>query len=168
MEVHECDDAVHTALKQRRPKLIVDIINKVRHLRICRASLYCSLYCGNGADGVTRARVFLQHLVEEAEQADAAGTTKKKSIDFVCIECKNDGPEGRARAFFSAPPPTIVFCANRLHSAREVEETMVHELIHAYDCAKWTSPSPISWRADPLGARVRVLPEGAHPGVDAA
>lgn len=43
------------------------------------------------------------------------------------------GPEGRARAFFSAPPPTVVFCANRLHSAREVEETMVHELIHAYD-----------------------------------
>jgi hypothetical protein len=43
------------------------------------------------------------------------------------------GPEGNARAFFSAPPPTVVFCANRLHSAREVEETMVHELIHAYD-----------------------------------
>uniref|UniRef100_K3WBI6 Mitochondrial inner membrane protease ATP23 n=1 Tax=Globisporangium ultimum (strain ATCC 200006 / CBS 805.95 / DAOM BR144) TaxID=431595 RepID=K3WBI6_GLOUD len=101
MEVYECEDAVHAALKQRRPKLIVDIINK--------------------------------HLVEEAKQTDAVGSAKKKSIDFVCIECKDDGPEGRARAFFSAPPPTIVFCANRLHSAREVEETMVHELIHAYD-----------------------------------
>ncbi|GAB9472168.1 hypothetical protein Gpo141_00009354 [Globisporangium polare] len=101
MEVYECEDAVHAALKQRRPKLIVEIINK--------------------------------HLAEEAAQ-DAAGRTKKKAgIDFVCIECKEDGPEGRARAFFSAPPPTVVFCANRLHSAREVEETMVHELIHAYD-----------------------------------
>ncbi|KAF1318008.1 Metalloprotease family, partial [Globisporangium splendens] len=174
MEVHECDDAVHAALKQRRPKLIVDIINKVRHSHICRASLYYSLYCDNGADGVTRARVFLQHLVEEAEQGDAAGTAKKKSIDFVCIECKDDGPEGRARAFFSAPPPTIVFCANRLHSAREVEETMVHELIHAYDVrisAWWHAAGctigSLTLR-DPLGTRVRVLPEGAHPGVNAA
>uniref|UniRef100_M4C0K3 Mitochondrial inner membrane protease ATP23 n=1 Tax=Hyaloperonospora arabidopsidis (strain Emoy2) TaxID=559515 RepID=M4C0K3_HYAAE len=63
--------------------------------------------------------------------------TKDKSaaaaIDFVCLDCRDDGPEGSARAFFSAPPPTIVFCANRLHSSQEVEETMVHELIHAYD-----------------------------------
>lgn len=53
------------------------------------------------------------------------------------------GPEGRARAFFSAPPPTVVFCANRLHSAREVEETMVHELIHAYD-VQWSDTRPRS------------------------
>ena len=43
------------------------------------------------------------------------------------------GPEGKARAYFSAPPPTVVFCANRLRSKKEVEEAMVHELIHAYD-----------------------------------
>ncbi|TYZ57738.1 hypothetical protein PybrP1_001236 [[Pythium] brassicae (nom. inval.)] len=95
MEVPDCEEAVHVALKQRRPKLIVDIINK--------------------------------HLAA----ASTDGSAQK--INFVCLECRDDGPEGRARAFFSAPPPTVVFCANRLHSEREVEETMVHELIHAYD-----------------------------------
>ncbi|KAG3190043.1 hypothetical protein PC128_g11515 [Phytophthora cactorum] len=67
-----------------------------------------------------------------AEQ-HSEGKSTVPAIDFVCLDCRDDGPEGNARAFFSAPPPTVVFCANRLHSAREVEETMVHELIHAYD-----------------------------------
>lgn len=29
MELYECEDAVERALRQRRPKLVVDIINKV-------------------------------------------------------------------------------------------------------------------------------------------
>lgn len=72
-------------------------------------------------------------------------------VTHVCVALWvfQPGPEGRARAFFSAPPPTVVFCANRLHSAREVEETMVHELIHAYDvresrcvCVVWCLQRP--------------------------
>jgi len=43
------------------------------------------------------------------------------------------GVEGKARAFFSAPPPTVVLCANRLRSTEDVKEVVVHELIHAYD-----------------------------------
>lgn len=87
MEVHECEDAVHAALKQRRPKLIVEIINKVTHMtmhcfvcvRVYCYRLMCVHFCGE------------QHLAEEAAQ-DAAGRTKKKAgIDFVCIECKEDG-----------------------------------------------------------------------------
>ncbi|CAI5728978.1 unnamed protein product [Peronospora effusa] len=66
-------------------------------------------------------------------QQHTKGKSTVPAIDFVCLDCRDDGPEGKARAFFSAPPPTVVFCANRLHSAQEVEETMVHELIHAYD-----------------------------------
>ncbi|EEY54858.1 metalloprotease family M76, putative [Phytophthora infestans T30-4] len=66
-------------------------------------------------------------------QQHREGKSAVPAIDFVCLDCRDDGPEGNARAFFSAPPPTVVFCANRLHSVREVEETMVHELIHAYD-----------------------------------
>ncbi|KUF83036.1 EF-hand calcium-binding domain-containing protein 10 [Phytophthora nicotianae] len=91
MEQYECEDAVQTALQQRRP----------------------------------------QHIFLAQQHSEGKSTVP--AIDFVCLECRDDGPEGNARAFFSAPPPTVVFCANRLHSAREVEETMVHELIHAYD-----------------------------------
>lgn len=32
-----------------------------------------------------------------------------------------------------APPPAVVLCANRLESRQEVEEAVVHELVHAYD-----------------------------------
>ncbi|KAL0587586.1 hypothetical protein ABG067_002882, partial [Albugo candida] len=72
----------------------------------------------------------LVQLINRFLERDSTAT---KSLDFVCLMCREEGPEGKARAFFSAPPPTIVFCANRLHSAGEVEETMMHELIHAYD-----------------------------------
>ncbi|OQS07971.1 metalloprotease family M76 [Thraustotheca clavata] len=42
------------------------------------------------------------------------------------------GVEGKARAFFAAPP-AIVLCANRLRTQEDVDEVIVHELIHAYD-----------------------------------
>lgn len=84
MEVYECEDAVHAALKQRRPKLIVDIINKVtRYAFDYVATLYILTRVVTG-----------QHLAEEAVQEGdaAAGCTKKKAgIDFVCIECNEDG-----------------------------------------------------------------------------
>lgn len=89
-------------------------------------------------------------------------STATKSLDFVCLMCREEGdscqeevtfltlsatgPEGKARAFFSAPPPTIVFCANRLHSAGEVEETMMHELIHAYDVGASSFMLLFYWR----------------------
>ncbi|KAE9073475.1 hypothetical protein PF005_g25750 [Phytophthora fragariae] len=78
-----------------------------------------------------------QHIVgiinKFLAQQHREGKSPVPAIDFVCLDCRDVGPEANARAFFSAPPPTVVFCANRLHSGREVEETMVHELIHAYD-----------------------------------
>ena len=50
-----------------------------------------------------------------------------------CRHCNNKGAEGTARAFLAAPPPQIVFCTNRLRNAKEMEETFVHEMIHAVD-----------------------------------
>lgn len=43
------------------------------------------------------------------------------------------GPAAGARAFLESPPPGVVLCANRLGSRQEVEEAVVHELVHAYD-----------------------------------
>ncbi|RMX62142.1 hypothetical protein KXD40_008507 [Peronospora effusa] len=119
MELYECEDAVHVALQQRRPQYIVSIINKAGEL--CIFSLIFNIVCTeiNG--------------IFDTPQQHTKGKSTVPAIDFVCLDCRDDGPEGKARAFFSAPPPTVVFCANRLHSAQEVEETMVHELIHAYD-----------------------------------
>ena len=50
-----------------------------------------------------------------------------------CTTCASNGPEGTARGFFASPPAQIVMCANRLHSESEIEETLVHELVHAVD-----------------------------------
>lgn len=56
------------------------------------------------------------------------------TLNIACMKCGNTGPEGGARAFVKGPEPlSMVLCANRLFSEEEVEEVLVHELIHVYD-----------------------------------
>lgn len=43
------------------------------------------------------------------------------------------GVEGRARAFLAAPPVSVTLCANALRKPEDVEESLIHELVHAYD-----------------------------------
>jgi hypothetical protein len=35
-------------------------------------------------------------------------------VSINCQLCSNNGVEGTARAYFEAPPPSVVLCANRL------------------------------------------------------
>lgn len=39
----------------------------------------------------------------------------------------------KARAYMEAPPMSVVLCANRLADRTEMEEALVHELVHVYD-----------------------------------
>ncbi|KAL7534035.1 hypothetical protein ACHAXR_005592 [Thalassiosira sp. AJA248-18] len=59
------------------------------------------------------------------------GTT----IAIECMTCGSDTrAEAGARAFVKGPEPlSIVLCSNRLSSQREVDEVLVHELVHIYD-----------------------------------
>mmetsp|Transcript_951 Transcript_951/g.2036 ORF Transcript_951/g.2036 Transcript_951/m.2036 type:complete len:329 (+) Transcript_951:2-988(+) len=55
----------------------------------------------------------------------------------VTIDCQTCGTESRAeagaRAFVRGPVPlSIVLCSNRLGSQREVDEVLIHELMHVY------------------------------------
>lgn len=64
-------------------------------------------------------------------------TTKSKKITTIaieCVECKSDTrAEAGARAFVSGPDKLgIVLCSNRLASQEEVDEVLVHELVHIY------------------------------------
>jgi len=64
-------------------------------------------------------------------------TTKSKKITTIaieCVECKSDTrAEAGARAFVSGPDKLgIVLCSNRLASQEEVDEVLVHELVHVY------------------------------------
>jgi len=57
-----------------------------------------------------------------------------EAMEVQCTVCGSDGAEGAARAFVKGPNPVaVVLCANRLHSQSEVEEVLVHELMHVYD-----------------------------------
>jgi hypothetical protein len=66
------------------------------------------------------------------------------SLEIECRRCSDVGAEASARAFVMGPNPlSIVLCSNRLHelsgnvrsqaAADEIEETIVHELIHVHD-----------------------------------
>ncbi|ETW02368.1 hypothetical protein H310_05898 [Aphanomyces invadans] len=116
MDIPRCDAALHEALKEPRPKKLVDAIN-----------------------------AFLKQTKKNADDPT--------SLEFICLDCKSEGVEGKARAFFASPPvrssitmqlamvksdmppspQAIVLCANRLNTTEDVKEVVVHELIHAYD-----------------------------------
>jgi hypothetical protein len=62
------------------------------------------------------------------------------SLEIICKKCGNSGPEGGARAFVRGPDPlSIVLCSNRLFSREDIEQVLVHELIHVFDVhiRKW-------------------------------
>lgn len=66
----------------------------------------------------------------------AASSAIHQSLKIECRPCGTTGPEGGARAFVMGPSPlSIVLCSNRLglHSPDEMEQVLVHELIHVYD-----------------------------------
>lgn len=53
-------------------------------------------------------------------------------LPIICRACTDEGVEGLARAFF-ATPPSITLCSNRLYRRSDIQESLVHEMIHAYD-----------------------------------
>lgn len=50
-----------------------------------------------------------------------------------CRQCSSRGGEANARGFVQGPPLSVVLCSNRLHDKDQVEEVLLHELIHLYD-----------------------------------
>ena len=61
-------------------------------------------------------------------------TKKITKIAIECMKCGSDTrAESGARAYVRGPEPlSIVLCSNRLGSQREVDEVLVHELVHIY------------------------------------
>jgi len=57
-----------------------------------------------------------------------------RSMKISCRPCSTEGPEGGARAaLMDTDPLEIVLCTNRLSGKEEIEEVLVHELVHVYD-----------------------------------
>eukprot|EP00953_Heterococcus_sp_UTEX-ZZ885_P007248 4398-Heterococcus_DN1.PRE.2 len=72
-----------------------------------------------------------------AQEQPAAYNDFDCGTTAVCELCPSTGPGAGARAYFMVDPATIVLCVNQMHRGEaEVEEVLVHELVHAYDfCA---------------------------------
>lgn len=75
-------------------------------------------------------------LSDKNDDEKHATTTKQQQTEWLtmeCRECSRTGPEGNARAFITGPTPlSVIICTNRSTQA-EMEEMMVHELVHVYD-----------------------------------
>mmetsp|Transcript_3674 Transcript_3674/g.8036 ORF Transcript_3674/g.8036 Transcript_3674/m.8036 type:complete len:394 (-) Transcript_3674:45-1226(-) len=74
-------------------------------------------------------------LIEHQNQVEIPN---EKSVTTIVVECQVCGSDTRAeagaRAFVRGPEPlSIVLCSNRLSSQREVDEVLIHELVHIYD-----------------------------------
>lgn len=75
-----------------------------------------------------------------ASESSIVGSNPPLSLEITCQTCGNSGPEGGARAFVKGPDPlSIVLCSNRLFSKDDIEQVLVHELIHVFDVhiRKW-------------------------------
>mmetsp|Transcript_30806 Transcript_30806/g.53524 ORF Transcript_30806/g.53524 Transcript_30806/m.53524 type:complete len:260 (-) Transcript_30806:2293-3072(-) len=82
----------------------------------------------------------------QSSQDQVQMPNKDVTIEISCQTCGSDTrAEAGARAFVRGPVPlSIVLCSNRLSSQREIDEVLVHELIHIYgkrsreiSCSSW-------------------------------
>eukprot|EP00978_Attheya_sp_CCMP212_P012236 scaffold30406_cov52-Attheya_sp.AAC.5 len=63
-----------------------------------------------------------------------ANNNDEATVEVECRRCGTEGPESGARAFVKGPNPlSIVVCANRIFSRSDMEQVLVHELIHVHD-----------------------------------
>jgi len=56
-----------------------------------------------------------------------------EGISIDCRKCSDSGIEGSARAFLEINPLGLTICSNRVLSQEDVEESLRHELVHAFD-----------------------------------
>jgi len=107
METEECAKIAEEILKNgKKAKILAKALEEALNMRVRSVT-------GKEA---------LEMLQEKTQTA----------IPIVSRECLEDGVEGLARAMF-ALPPSITLCSNRLYNRDDIGESLVHEMIHAYD-----------------------------------
>ena len=107
MNEEECGEAARRALKKSRMRNIAKTLEEKIHMKV-------------------------EVVVDTDEAAKVFGEEPQKKLPVIPRQCIDDGVEGLARAMFSIPP-SITLCSNRLYKQDDVEESLIHEMIHAYD-----------------------------------
>jgi hypothetical protein len=86
----------------------------------------CELIVKALLDGDPKFKQLLGSMGAVKEEAEGRWIVK-------CRPCSRSGTEGQARAFITAHPSEIILCSNRLSGRKNIEEALLHELVHAYD-----------------------------------
>ena len=95
-----------------------------------------SVHNNNSNKGVlTTSPLSPSPLPSDSHSSTKDNTPSSITITIECSPCGSDTrAEACARAYVRGPDPLgIVLCSNRLSSQREIEEVLVHELVHIYD-----------------------------------
>eukprot|EP01082_Thalassiosira_pseudonana_P013141 g12038.t1 g12038 contig6:1093284-1094442(-) len=90
---------------------------------------------GGGENGAGSDVLTTSPALESNDVTDAQNESLVTTITIECQKCGSDTrAEAGARAYVRGPVPlSIILCSNRLSSQREVDEVLVHELVHVYD-----------------------------------
>jgi len=76
----------------------------------------------------------VSRLRSSSKLTKLVGSSLLQKMKMTCRPCTIEGPEGGARALLiDSDPLEIVLCTNRLKGKQEIEEVVVHELVHVYD-----------------------------------
>ena len=107
MNEEECGEAARRALKKPRTSNIVKTLEDAMSMKV-------------------------EVVVGTDEAMKVFSESPQKRLPVISRRCIDDGVEGLARAMF-AIPPSITLCSNRLYKQADVEDSLMHEMIHAYD-----------------------------------
>jgi len=95
-----------------------------------------------GGIGEIVCREALQNISDHNEDAkmlikainDSSCDSLKKGL--VCDFCSKQGTHQNTVAYYSADDKKITLCHNRVDSKQNMEDNVIHELVHAYDNCK--------------------------------
>eukprot|EP00638_Chattonella_subsalsa_P004086 CAMPEP_0117756486 /NCGR_PEP_ID=MMETSP0947-20121206/14110_1 /TAXON_ID=44440 /ORGANISM="Chattonella subsalsa, Strain CCMP2191" /LENGTH=230 /DNA_ID=CAMNT_0005576089 /DNA_START=99 /DNA_END=791 /DNA_ORIENTATION=+ len=135
MDCNECNKTLQAVMSAPRVQILVNALKQGNKDHSPPQIQYQGVRKVRPNVGLSVGKQALATSSANPPQQDTLPQTE--TIAALCRLCSNTGIEGGARAFIETPPTTIVLCANRLRGEKEVEEALVHELVHAYDfCVK--------------------------------
>jgi len=120
----------HSALRRRFTEAATLLVDGIRHS--------AEDILSHGTDMPNGGVLTTSPAVKSTQPDQDQFQTPSRNVTTIAVECQTCGSDTRAeagaRAFVRGPEPlSIVLCSNRLSSQREVDEVLVHELIHIYD-----------------------------------
>jgi len=75
-----------------------------------------------------------------------------------CRSCPSEGMWQHMRGYYNPQKRRVTLCADKRLDEKEVEDTLVHELVHAHDRCRPARPLLDPPRTLPAGPRIRPLP----------